>query len=128
QVVDVEVDERVVPERVTVTARQEEVLPGLRQLGSRRIARARGEERLTGRNPPVVIGVARGEEAAGLECLRSHVPALVTGLAAEHGGRIREQGFRRLPAAGTLKGLREQARGEGELVALAGQAERVQLT
>ena len=69
-----------------------------------------------------------GKAAVGLERLALQVAAPVAGLAAEHGRRIGEQGFGRLTRVRALEDLREQARGEGELVALAGQAERLQLT
>ena len=107
QVVGVEVDEGVLAEGVAVAARQEEVLPGLRQLGGGVVGGIGAEERLAGGNPPVIVGIARGEAAVGLERLALQVAAPVAGLAAEHGRRVGQQGLR---AAGPRAGAGRPAR------------------
>ena len=76
----------------------------------------------------MIVGIIRREEAIDLQQLAWQVAASAASLASKHGRPIREQIFERLARAGALEHLREQPWGQGELVALAGQAERVQLT
>ena len=104
------------------------MLSGLLQFGGGVVGRIGREEGLTGRNPPVIVGIARREAAVGLERLAWQVAAPVAGLAVEHRCRIGQQGFGRLSLPRALADLGEQAGSESQLVAFTGQGERLQIT
>ena len=103
QVVGVEIDEGVLAEGVAVAAWQEEVRRACANSAAAAVGGIRAEERLPGGNPPVIVGVARGEAAVGLEHLALQIAALVAGLAAEHRGRIGQQGLGGWPWRGRWK-------------------------
>jgi hypothetical protein len=100
------------------------MLPRLCQFSGRSIERVGGEERLPPRDPPVIIGLGRREAFVGFHCLASQIATPDPGLSAEHGCRVGQQGLGRLSSlTRALEDLREQSRGEGQLVAFAGQGE-----
>ena len=93
QVVGVEVNESVLTEGVAVASRQEEMLPRLCQFSGCSIERVGGEERLPRRDPPMIVGIGRGEAPVGFHCLASQIATPVAGLPAEHGCRVGQQGL-----------------------------------
>src|SRR3954454_16800233 len=76
----------------------------------------------------MIVGIAHREPAISLERLALQVPSSVAGLAAEHRRRIGQQRFGRLSGTRALEDLGQEAGGKGELVAFAGESNRLQLT
>ena len=107
QVVGVEVNEGVLAEGVAVAAQQEEMLPRLSGFAGRAIIGIRAEEGPPGGNPPMVVGITRGEVTVGLERLALQITTPVAGLSAKYGEGIGEQGFGRLVFMRALEHLRE---------------------
>ena len=69
QVIGIEVNKGILPERVAVAARQVEVQPGLCLFGCSVVGRICAVEGLSGRNPPMIVGVACGEAGVSFEGL-----------------------------------------------------------
>ena len=113
QVMRIEVDEGVLAERVAVAARQEEVAAGRVEFGLWAVDRAVAEEAAAGRQPPATIAVQVDIAAA----------AGPLAIARIDGQNLDRRGDQR--RAVSLVDLSDQPRREGQLVALAGQAERL---
>src|SRR5688572_4257524 len=101
------------------------MLPRLRQFGDVVVEWIRAVEGLTRGNPPMIVCIVCGEAAVSLERLAWQVPAPVAGLATEDRRRIGQEWLGRLFRVRSLEHLREQASGEGELVAFERQSQRL---
>jgi len=113
-------------ERVPGAERQEEVAPGVGQLLRRRVGLARRVEDPAGRDPPVIVRIGPGEQAGRAQVLAQKVAAAARPLGSEHRRGRWQEILGRLPLVRALVDLGQQSRREGQLVALAPQAERLE--